>query len=178
MPTQSAPGAPSDVFSELSKRFPYVGLHHRLDQAASGLVLLTLDPSVNAAIARGFREHTIERTYLAVLVGSVDDTVWDRPVEGKAARTHVHVVGRGAGLSAVELRLETGRTHQIRQHAAMAGRPIAGDRRYGGEAGRRWPRLALHACRLAFIHPKAGAKITVESPIPSELSPLWGEAGA
>ncbi len=177
VPTQPAPGAANDVYSQLCRRERYVGLHHRLDQAASGLVLLTLDERVNAPIAEAFRSHAIERTYAAVLVGSATTGIWDRPIDGKSARTQVDLVGRGEGLSAVRLRLETGRTHQIRQHAAFAGRPIAGDRKYGGDAGRRWSRLALHAERLAFTHPVSGERVEVIAPIPVDLSALWARAG-
>jgi 23S rRNA pseudouridine1911/1915/1917 synthase len=176
MATQPAPGE-LDLHTTLMKAHGYVGLHHRLDQPASGLVLFTLDRSVNDAIAKGFREHTIRRTYRAVLDGHAVDATWDRPVEGKPARTDVRVVGRGAGASAVECELHTGRTHQIRVHAALAGRPILGDRRYGGDAGRRWTRLALHAWRLELTHPVTGQPLVATAELPEDLAPLWKQAG-
>lgn len=177
MPTQGAPGAADDLHSFLARKEPYVGLHHRLDQPASGLVLLTLDRDVNEAIARAFRSHSIARTYRAVLEGHAVEGAWERPVDGQAARTDVTVVGRGGGMTAVECTLHTGRTHQIRVHAALAGRPIIGDRRYGGDAGRRWPRLALHAWKLAFEHPISGAPVALTAPIPDDLRDLWKQAG-
>jgi 23S rRNA-/tRNA-specific pseudouridylate synthase len=63
--------------------------------------------------------------------------------------------------------------HQIRRHAAMAGVPVLGDLRYGGAAKKLWPRLALHARRLALAHPVSGASLVVESPIPADLAELW-----
>lgn len=176
VPTQATRRGEIGVYERLAAVERYVGLHHRLDQPASGLVLLTVDPAANAAIAAGFRDHTIGRVYRAVLVGDADDGVWDRPVDGRPARTFVRGLGHGGGLSAVELTLDTGRTHQIRQHAALAGRPIAGDRKYGGDAGRRWPRLALHAARLALAHPITGEALSFESAMPDDLRALWAEA--
>ncbi len=63
--------------------------------------------------------------------------------------------------------------HQIRRHASWAGVPVLGDLRYGGAAKKLWPRLALHARRLALAHPITGAALTVESPIPDDLAELW-----
>ncbi len=166
-----------DLFGVLGADRPYLGLHHRLDQPASGLVMFTLDPMVNAPIAEAFKEHRIARTYLAVLQGEATAAVWTRPIDRQPARTLVRVLGQGEGMSAVQIGLQTGRQHQIRQHAAMAGRPIIGDRRYGGDAGRRWPRLALHAAKLGFVHPIDGKTIVVESPIPPDLAELWTRAG-
>lgn len=177
--TQPSPGTTDSLLKRMQGKYHYVGLHHRLDQVASGLVLFTLDPRVNAAIAEGFRDHSIQRTYWAVLDGDLmAATTWDRPIEGRAARTEVKPLGHGQGMTAAELRLHTGRTHQIRIHAALAGRPVVGDRRHGGDAGRRWPRLALHAARLALVHPMTGADLVFESPIPEDLATLWAQAGA
>lgn len=177
MPTQGAPGGPPDLYATLKATERYLALHHRLDQGASGLVLFVRDVRANAAIAAGFRDHTITRTYRAILDGEVNDAIWERPLDGKDARTEVHAVGHGAGTTAAQIRLHTGRTHQIRRHAAMAGRPVLGDRRYGGEAGGRSPRLALHAWRLALTHPVTGAALTVTAPLPADLVELWRSAG-
>jgi len=175
--TQPTPERDDNLYDRLVAIETYVGLHHRLDRPASGLVLLTLDPDANASIAAAFRDHTARRTYRAVLWGDAADTVWDAPIEGRKARTRVRVVGRGNGFTAAEIALETGRTHQIRRHAALAGVPIVGDRRYGAEAGRAWPRLALHAFRLALAHPSTGAPMTFEAPLPADLTELWTLAG-
>ena len=95
-------------------------------------------------------------------------------IDGRPARTIVDVLGYGRGVTAVSIRLETGRKHQIRKHAAMAGYPVLGDRRYGSESGRAWPRLALHASLLEFTHPLSGEILKVHSPIPNDLSLNYG----
>jgi 23S rRNA pseudouridine1911/1915/1917 synthase len=179
--SQPDPGGGDDLYTLLRRRERYVGLHHRLDRPASGLVLLALDPDVNAALAEAFREHRIDRSYLAVLAGDAvgvgTTRTWDAPIDGQTARTDVEVLGAASGLLAVRCALHTGRTHQIRRHAAMAGTPIVGDRRYGGEVGGWWPRLALHAYRLRFRHPRDGREIAVEAAVPGDLAVLWRRAG-
>jgi len=152
----------------------YAGLHHRLDTPASGLMLFTMHKRFNAAIAEGFRTHTIQRTYQAVLVGDPGEAgQWDHEIDGKPARTHYRTLIHLDGMTLIEATLETGRTHQIRVHASQAGHPIAGDRRHGGTAGRLWPRLALHAVGIEFDHPGTGERLTVKAPLPADLLELW-----
>jgi 23S rRNA-/tRNA-specific pseudouridylate synthase len=174
LPSQAPKGGGDNVHDLLRASEPYVALHHRLDAAASGLLLVGLDRSVNAALAEAFRAHAIARTYLAVGCGDARDGVWDRPVEGQAASTRVEVVGRGGGRSALRLRPETGRKHQLRVHAALAGVPLLGDRAYGGDPAER---LALHAAELALVHPATGETVTLSSPLPPELLGAWAAAG-
>lgn len=173
LPTQAPDGGGDNLFDRLRAARPYVGLHHRLDAGASGLVLFSLDPSVNAAITRAFREHSIDRRYQAILAGWVDGGRWERPIDRQPARTDVEVAGRGGGRTAVVLTLSTGRRHQIRIHAALAGAPVLGDRRYGDEASRRFSRLALHAARLSWVHPRSGAPMSWEAPLPPDLTGAW-----
>jgi 23S rRNA-/tRNA-specific pseudouridylate synthase len=178
VPTQGDRAGTPDLVAALSQQSDYLGVHHRLDQPASGIVLFTVDPRANAAIAEAFREHTIERTYVAVLTGDLEGPErWAGPIDGRPATTHALPLGRGAGLSAAKLRLETGRTHQIRRHAAQAGLPLAGDRRYGADLSHPWPRLALHAAALAVTHPKTGVRQHWTVPIPADLTTLWRRAG-
>lgn len=176
LPTQAARGGGDNLFDRLRAARPYVGLHHRLDTPVSGLVLFTLDPSVNRAMSEAFRTHAVARTYLAVAVGEVSPGRWDRPVDGKPAVTEVEVLGTGAGFTALRLRPRTGRHHQLRVHAALAGTPLAGDRVHGGASARDAPRLALHAAELAFDHPVTGARIELSSPWPEALAALWARA--
>lgn len=158
--------------------FPTACLHHRLDQTASGLMAIGLSTRANPGLAEAFREHSAQRTYRAVLGGILEqDCTWHAPIDHQPARSHVAAVATAGGFSAVEIQLETGRTHQIRKHAAMAGLPIVGDRRYGGELGRAWPRLCLHAAALAIPHPITRTFVRVRSPIPDDLSALWQMAG-
>jgi len=177
LPTQRTRADEDGLYERLVAEHGRVGLHHRLDRPASGLLLFTLDPSADRPVARALREHRIDRRYLAVLYGDVASGRWEAPVEGRPAVTEARRLGGAAGLTAVELRLHTGRKHQIRVHAALVGAPVAGDRRYGGVAGRRWPRLALHAWRLAFEHPFAGERLDLRAPLPDDLRALWLEAG-
>jgi 23S rRNA-/tRNA-specific pseudouridylate synthase len=167
-------GSDGDLYSILNATFDYIGLHHRLDQAASGLLLLTTNRKANKGISKAFKSHAIQRRYLAVLSGRLPDScTWSWPLDGRTATTHVRLLGYGRGKTAVEVSLETGRTHQIRKHASMAGYPLIGDRRYGGEAGKAWPRLALHAHQLAFHHPISGEQLELVSPVPVDLTDLW-----
>lgn len=177
LPTQGTRDGEVGLYEQLRASRGELYLHHRLDQPASGLVLLVKDAAANAAIGAAFQRHTITRGYRAVLVGSATSGRWTWPVEGRSAATRVTVVGQGAGLSAVELTLETGRKHQIRVHAALAGVPVAGDRRYGGDAGRGWPRLALHASTLSLTHPVTGKLLALNAELPADLAPLWSRAG-
>ena len=166
------------LFGLLQERFSYVGLHHRLDTPASGLMLFTLDKRANPAIARAFQARTIERRYHAVVAGDPGpEGTWITPINGKPATTRFVRRAKAGGMSLIDATLETGRTHQIRIHASTAGHPIIGDRRHGGAAGRLWPRLALHAWRLQFAHPMTGAAIAVTSPTPPDLTGLWATLG-
>lgn len=178
LPSQSPRGGGANAFDEVRQRWPRASLLHRLDTVASGLLLFSVEPTVNAALTEAFRSHGIRRSYRAILAGTgLATTRWEQPVDGRAARTQVEPSGTGEGCTAVTLRPETGRKHQLRVHAAMAGFPICGDRRYGAEAARRWPRLALHAAELGFVHPGTGVDLTVSSPLPDDLVELWQVAG-
>ncbi len=166
------------VYGLLSARERYVGLHHRLDTPASGLLLVTRDPGVNPDIADAFREGTIRRTYLIVVVGDPGERgEWTNPIDGETAHTRFKRLNRNEGMSLLAVRLMTGRTHQIRRHAAEAGFPVVGDRRYGHAAGRAWPRLALHAWKLDLYHPLTDAPIAVVAPVPGDLLELVVRAG-
>ena len=174
LPTQAPQGGGPNLYEALRSTEARLALHHRLDTPASGLVLFTLDPRANPAIARGFREHQIQRIYLAAVLGDPGEVgQWTTPIEGQAARTDWRRVRAWAGFSWLECQLHTGRCHQIRLHAAQAGYPLLGDRRHGGAAGRLWPRLALHARALRLNHPMTQDRLEVESPIPEDLLALW-----
>lgn len=167
---------------------PYVGEVHRLDLEASGLVMFAVRGAVQRSLHGLFRDHRIERVYRALLAGEVPDR-WsvDVPLSparggrvragegGKPARTAFacleHRPDAAPPSSLVEARLETGRTHQIRAHAAHGGHPIVGDERYGGPPA---DRLYLHACALAFEHPVTGRPVEVQSPLPAWARPTAG----
>lgn len=145
-----------------------VRLMHRLDKGASGVMVAGRNPGATAALTPQFREHTIERRYVAVTQGVPPEGECDveivqqgrevraaRPGErGLPARSVVRVEAvfqHAAGPRArVAVQLHTGRTHQIRIHLASLGAPIVGDPEYGGPAAER---LCLHAAVLGFVHP-------------------------
>ena len=97
------------------------------------------------------------------------------PIDGKPAVTHYRVEAAGDRFSLVRLRLETGRTHQIRVHMAHLGHPVAGDFLYGHEDPRLPGRFALHATRIRLTHPVTGEVIERESPLPEALAILLEE---
>ena len=163
------------------------GIVHRLDKDTSGLLVCAKKDDVHRCLAHQFEKHTILRTYLALVRGSVpfDEGKVDEPlgrsradrkriairyVEGKEAVTHYRVLGRFKDFSLLELTLETGRTHQIRVHLAHLGYPIVGDRTYGTAA--HFPRQALHASRLGFEHPVTKKFLRFESPLPDDMKGL------
>lgn len=148
---------------------------HRLDLGTSGLLVLARTALANRVLGERFRVHDVARIYLAVLrgrLGPVGHAVTvAHDIAGRRAVTHfegVECLGERATL--VRCRLETGRTHQIRIHAAHLGHPALGDRRYGHGAGEMAPRLALHATHLGFAHPRTGAQLSFDSPLPEELA--------
>jgi len=175
LPSQPAKGGSDSVIGRLG---PEARLPHRLDAAASGLLLVSLHPAANGPLAQAFKLRTVKRTYLAVLDGHLAaPTTWDRPVGRKAARSNVEPLSHGTGATAVRFALDTGRKHQLRVHAALAGHPILGDRRYGDEAAGRWPRLALHAAKLELVHPVTRETLAFEAPVPPDLTEVFRSAG-
>jgi len=176
LPSQRTRRGEPGAYEELLTHHEYVGLHHRLDRGASGLMVFALSRQANRSLADGFRRHTTRRAYKAVLCGRPSCLVWAWPVDGKPALTHAVEHGHRAGLTAIEATLETGRKHQIRVHAAMSGAPVMGDSRYGMDGAARWPGLALHAHTLQMNHPFTGTPHTWVAPTPPELQRLWNRA--
>ncbi|HJZ87022.1 MAG TPA: RluA family pseudouridine synthase [Polyangia bacterium] len=127
----------------------YVGVLHRLDLAASGLVVLSRRRAANAALHAALSTHAAERRYVALVAGRLRAQAgrWTGPVGEKPAATGFRVGERLPQATLVDLALETGRTHQIRVHAAAAGHPVVGDLRHGGPPA---ARLMLHAHTLAL----------------------------
>lgn len=151
---------------------------HRIDLDTSGLLVFAKNDDTNRALSELFREHALERAYLAVARGAVsaDLKKIEHPVAGKRAVTHLEIVERFAGRATlVRARLETGRTHQIRLHLRAEGHPVLGDATYGSRTDRDPPRMALHATRLAFAHPRTGKTLDFDSPWPADLTP-WLES--
>ncbi len=182
------------------------GLVHRLDRGTSGLMVVARHDAAHRALAAQFHARTVEKVYDAI--------VWGRPREregeidlgvgrdpknrvrmragvagGRAARSVYRVIEEVPGFAWLEVRILTGRTHQVRVHLAALGHPIVGDATYGGErsasvgdarrrgAVRGIGRPALHARRLAFDHPRTGERMAFEAPWPDDLRTLWSALG-
>jgi 23S rRNA pseudouridine1911/1915/1917 synthase len=163
-----------DLLDQLVRRYGEVYLVHRLDLPTSGLLVFARTRDANKQLGGAFARHDVDREYRAVAIGSVAPQTVDRPIQGKRAVTSIGVLEALAGATLVSVRLETGRTHQIRIHLAGLGTPVAGDHQHGGEASRtftpRAPRLALHAAMLGFTHPATGERVKFERAIPVELA--------
>jgi 23S rRNA pseudouridine1911/1915/1917 synthase len=174
------------------------GIVHRLDRSTSGVLVAAKNDAAHQSLAEQFRDHTIERRYLAFVrglpgsdAGRVERAIGRHPSDrkrmsvagrrGREARTDWRVLRRFArsALSLLEVAPATGRTHQIRVHLASAGLPILGDPVYGRGAGRPGcGRPALHAARLGFRHPRTGERLLFEAPLASDLAALLRELEA
>ena len=165
---------------------------NRLDKGTSGLLAVARDAHAQQLLQRQLHTDAFVREYRAVCLGHLPkkEGVIDLPIVkgdgvrreigpgGVRAVTHYRVEAEDQTYSLVRLRLETGRTHQIRVHLKALGCPIVGDYVYG-EADPRLPgRFALHACFLRFVHPFTGEEIRRESPLPPELKALMTAAGS
>jgi 23S rRNA pseudouridine1911/1915/1917 synthase len=177
-----------------SKRATATPLHvvHRIDKETSGLLAFAKTKLAERGMEALFRAHDVERTYLCVAHGKVGDRriesrlVTDRgdglrgstrtPNQGKRAVTHVRAVEDLRDATLCEVRLETGKTHQIRIHLAEDGHPLVGERVYirdwlkKGKEPIECPRLLLHAATLGFVHPVTGQRVRTESPLPPDFA--------
>jgi 23S rRNA pseudouridine1911/1915/1917 synthase len=169
----------------------YVGLLHRLDRPTSGVILLARTSKAAGRLSAQFRSGTIRKVYWAIVEGgpAEDEGRWidrlekDRRInrshlmdegegEGKEARVAFRVLERSGGVTKLELRPETGRSHQLRAQLSGRGFPIVGDAKYGAKSrimasdGR--GRIALHARELTFMHPTRGEAIAVVAPVPAD----------
>ncbi len=155
------------------------GVVHRLDIGTSGVMVFARNRRSYLCLRRQFESHVgVVKKYLAVVHGrpaEMSGTV-DAPVGRNrlSAVTHWRVLGRAGGVSLVEFRIETGRMHQIRIHAAGMGCPVVGDATYGDPVRdrrlrRRPGRPLLHAVELSFLHPTSGRKVTFSSPPPEDV---------
>jgi 23S rRNA pseudouridine1911/1915/1917 synthase len=163
------------------------GLVHRLDRDTSGLMVVAKSEAVHAALKAALQRREVTREYLALVegrpparTGTIDAPIGrDRRVRTRMstdtdvpreAVTHFELVEALPATTLLRVRLETGRTHQIRVHLQAIGHPVAGDPEYGTPGLLGLERQFLHAARLAFPHPVTGEPVEVESPLPADLA--------
>ena len=182
-----------DHFRSKGRRRPLVV--HRIDRDTSGLVMFAIRPDSQTRLKDQFRRHEAERVYLAVVYGVPspsqgtwrDHMVWDqhsliqrathaRDPRASEASCDYRVVEAFDGASLIEVRLVTGRRNQIRLQARLRGHMLVGEQRYvfGPETIRtiEFPRQALHAWRLGFLHPQHGQPVKFEAPLPPDMDEL------
>jgi 23S rRNA pseudouridine1911/1915/1917 synthase len=183
-----------------------IGLVHRIDKDTSGLIAIAKTDKAMVHMATQFKKHTVHRRYVALAWGDFDESegtvnahvgrnlrfrkimdVFPEGDHGKEAITHYKVLERFNYVTLIELRLETGRTHQIRVHMKHIGHPLFNDETYGGDrivkgtvfakykqfvdnCFQILPRQALHAKELGFVHPATGEWIQFNSELPEEMS--------
>jgi 23S rRNA pseudouridine1911/1915/1917 synthase len=161
------------------------GIVHRLDRFTTGVLLVAKTDSAHRDLAAQFQSRSIEKVYLTLVEGALAGPGRSqRPIardpRNRARMTARLETGRTAltdwkslevfqDFTFLEIRIGTGRTHQIRAHMAALGHPVAGDRLYGARPSP-WNRYFLHAHRLGFRSPATGDRVTVESPLPADLA--------
>ena len=177
---------------------PRVGIVHRLDKDTTGLLVVAKDLKSHAHLVEQLQRRTVSRKYIALVYGelisggTVDEPIGRHSVDrkrmavkpsmGRPAITHYRIRKKFNGFTLLDVKLETGRTHQIRVHMAHIKYPIVGDRVYGRKmnAGKNstllklsnFSRQALHAAELSFIHPKKQSEITFSAPLPEDFQEL------
>ena len=172
------------------------GIVHRLDKDTSGLLVMAKTVRAYDSLTAQLAARTVTRRYRAVVHGRVkaNDGVVDAPIgrhprdrlrmavvpRGKRAVTRYRVLERFAHVSDLDVKLETGRTHQIRVHMASLGHPVVGDPLYGARPGRApvpvsLEGLALHAAELAFVHPVTESWLQFASPLPPRIARLLSQ---
>jgi 23S rRNA pseudouridine1911/1915/1917 synthase len=200
--THPAPGvrAPTLVHALLAHRIAggddpeRPGIVHRLDRDTSGLLVVAKEPAAHRKLQQQLRDRTIERRYRALVHGrppsrrgTIEAPIGRDPldparmgIDGRAARaavTHFTLEETLGRYSLLDVKLDTGRTHQIRVHLAAIGHPVVGDPLYGrGGAELGLDRQFLHAAELAFPHPVSGEELRFASALPKDLQAALGRA--
>ncbi|WP_068784989.1 RluA family pseudouridine synthase [Paenibacillus phocaensis] len=162
------------------------GIVHRIDKDTSGLIMAAKNDKAHASLAAQLKAHSVTRKYYALVHGNVshDQGTVDAPIgrdphdrkmytvierNSKHAVTHFQVVERFGDYTLLELKLETGRTHQIRVHMKFIGHPLVGDPLYGRSKGIKMDGQALHAAVLGFEHPEDARYLEFSAPIPDDM---------
>lgn len=217
LPDRFKPDEKPNLKTQLDNRFGKVWTVHRLDRETSGLLAFALNEDSHRHLSQQFQERRADKTYLALIdgtpteaAGSIDRPLGPNPAKagqmmvvrkGKSSVTHYQVIETFRHFALTEVRIETGRTHQIRVHLAAIGHPLAVDAFYGqrdalylseikqhgfrlGKHQEERPliaRLPLHASRLALQHPATGERLEATAPLPKDLRAVlnqlrkWGK---
>ena len=163
---------------------------HRLDRDTSGLMMFAKSKRIQDVLQKDWNESIIERSYIAVVEGTVEKTEgtissWlkenkalvmyssQTPDDGQKAITNYKVLKTALQFSLLEVKLETGRKNQIRVHMKDLGHPVAGDKKYGAKLNNPLGQLGLHARVLAFKHPTTGKAMRFDTPIPIKFQKLF-----
>jgi RluA family pseudouridine synthase len=177
MPTQPTRDREQRSLEELLRlRYQAIWLVHRLDTPTSGVVVFARSQAAAAEFSALFAAGAIRKTYVALIEGVLsDERVVETAVQGKEARTSFRPLSNDGTSTLVEAIIETGRTHQIRIHAASIAHPVVGDRRYG--SGARAKRLMLHAWKLehgrfGVLEAKIPTSFSLSPALPSSASPI------
>ena len=172
---------------------PRAGIVHRLDKDTSGLMVVARTALAHTALVRDIALRDVHREYLALVhgawecAGTVEAPIGRDPAarirmavvpSGRPARTDFEPLSIKGGVTALRCVLHSGRTHQIRVHAAHLRHPLVADLLYGGRAALGLVRQALHAHRLAFRHPASGERLSFQSDLPPDLASAWAAVGA
>jgi len=169
------------------------GIVHRLDRDTSGILVVAKNDLAHQSLAQQFKDRSTHRIYWAIVhgrpagvAGTIKSLLSRHPTDrkrfashegkGKSAVTHFKVLRSNKNYSWIQLKLETGRTHQIRVHLSEKGLPILGDPIYGARVKDKKldfvTRMALHACELGFTHPRSGEKLFFTAPWPEDLAKM------
>ncbi len=175
------------------------GIVHRLDSGTSGVMVVAKNDRAHRSLQSQFQKRSVSKVYLALAHGSTAERFTiDRPIgrdvlhrtkissrtrSPREAMSEVRRLEKLPGCSLLEIRIHTGRTHQIRVHLSEEGHPVVGDRFYGAPAKairllRDFARPALHALRLAFQHPESGETVSFEAPLPEDFVSLLDQLRA
>jgi 23S rRNA pseudouridine1911/1915/1917 synthase len=197
-----APGHPSHTLvNAILSHFPHLadigdslrpGVVHRLDKDTSGVMLVAKNSAAQADLAQQFKSHSVTKAYLVLVKGKltpengvIEAAIGRDPrnrkrmavvAGGREARTEYRVIKYIGDYTLLEVRTETGRTHQIRVHLAAIGYPVVGDKVYGVKS----PVLSrqfMHACRLGFKLPSSGEYVEFKSELPPDLTQALGDIG-
>ncbi len=164
------------------------GIVHRLDKETSGCLVVAKNDAAHRELSKQFAARTMQKIYLALVLGRlkkpsgiIDAPIARHPIHrqrmsiarlsrGRSAVTEYKVLRAGAELSLVECVLHSGRTHQIRVHLHHLGNPVAGDKLYAAKLAGGFSRQMLHAWKLGFTHPRSGAWMNFEAPLPPDFT--------